>query len=576
MSAKRMVAVYCRVSSDDQRNRETIKTQIDLIKRYLKANVHLAVFKWYVDDGVSGTIPMSQRPQGKLLLADAAAGKFDAIIVVRADRLGRDEIDLLQLYATFAQLGLDLIGVSEPIGDRFMFSIKAVVSADERRKFLQRSAEGMARAAREGRYCGGIVPFGYRVEGVKEKAHLVPDERPFWGEVSAAEIVRRMYAWLVEGKSCYWIADHLNSLNVPTAYMRDGRLLKDSQGRRTKATQGKWRPGRICNLVKNPIYKGDLQYGRRSKRPRDVINAAVEGLVPAEIWSAGQRALVANRIMRRRSKYVNILRSVVRCGICGLNYCVARGRAGDVWLRCNGRTSYRGKLQGKCPGKMIRLDRLVSIVWPDLERFLRDPGDLIDELANEQAETSVAAIQEAERIAIESALANAPKEREAVIGLRRRGKITDEECDQQLDDIARTEEKQRRLLAELQPAEIIDAPDIDLLAEIVSRVDAGLDDSLKQEIVQHLVKEIVVQPRRTSSAASEQGSPSCTALSVYHRTTRARIHRRDQHKVRRIRDRSLRARDRDDPVLERLPHHLEHLLTELRQLVQKQDAPVTQ
>ncbi len=173
MTTKQVVAIYCRVSSDDQRNRETIKTQIDVIKRYLKLSPHLTAFKWYIDDGVSGTIPMSLRPQGKLLLADAATGKFTAVIVVRADRLGRDEIELLQQYALFASLQIDIIGVSEPIGDRFMFGIKAIVSADERRKFLARSAEGMARAAQEGRYCGGIVAFGYAVEGAKQSARLV-------------------------------------------------------------------------------------------------------------------------------------------------------------------------------------------------------------------------------------------------------------------------------------------------------------------------------------------------------------------------------------------------------------------
>jgi site-specific DNA recombinase len=490
--AKRIVAVYCRVSSDDQRNRETIKTQIAAIKRYLKANPHLAVFRWYIDDGVSGTIPLSMRPQGKELLLDAAAGRFTAILVLSADRLGREEIELLQYYATCAQLGLDLIGVTESLSDRVLFGIKAILSGDERRKFLARSAEGMRRAAEEGRYTGGIVSFGLRVEGTREHARLVPDERHFWGEVSAAEIVCQIYGWLLQAKSCYWIADHLNDLGVPTAYVKDGRLLKDSQGRRTKATQGKWRPGRICNLVKNPVYKGQLAYGRRSKRDRDVIIAPITPLVPADIWEAAQRALVANRIMRRRTQTMNILRSVVVCGIDGLHYSSAVGR--DVaWLRCNGQTAHRGKIQGRCPAKSIKLHDLAPVVWEDIERFLRHPGEIIEELAAERNDTSAAAASEAERLGIEAALASLPREREAVIGLRRRGKITDEECDVQLDDIARIEEQQRRRLAELVPVEAPqDQPDEDLLAEIRARLDEGLDDQIRQEIVQHLVRRIVV------------------------------------------------------------------------------------
>ena len=179
MSEKTVVAIYMRVSSDDQRNRETIKTQQDVTERYVAVHDELTIYRWYRDDGISGTIPMSQRPDGELLLRDAAAGRFQALIVVRADRLGRNEIDLLQLYALFERLGIALIGISEPIGDHVTFGIKAILSSDERKQFLKRSAEGMTRAAHEGRYCGGIVPFGFRVDEKKHLARLAPDEESF-------------------------------------------------------------------------------------------------------------------------------------------------------------------------------------------------------------------------------------------------------------------------------------------------------------------------------------------------------------------------------------------------------------
>jgi len=490
---KRIVAVYCRVSSDDQRNRETIRTQVEVIERYLATHA-LEVYRWYKDDGVSGTIPMGQRPAGKLLLDDAVARRFEAVVVVRADRLGRDAVDLLQVHGLFTQLGIDLIGAVEPIGDEVLFGIKAVLSADERKKFLARSAEGMTRAAREGRYTGGIVPFGFIVDGAKQSARLAPDERPFWGETSAAELVRQMYAWLLEGRSCYWIADHLNDLGVPTHYTRDGRLLKDSQGRRTKRTQGVWRPGRVRNLVVNPVYKGELTYGRRAKNRREVIVAQVPPLVPEDVWDLAQQTLQQNRIIRRRAESrVNVLRSVVICAICGLHYSATAGRDDIVWLRDNGQIAHRGKIQGRCPSKSIKLSDIAPVVLADIETFLRDPGEIIDELRNTRDETSGAATAEAERIAIEGRLATVPQQRKAILGRLRNGKISEAECDDELDDIARLEEKLRRRLAELMPApEPDDAVDADLLAEIRRRLDAGLDDLLWQEVVQHLVRSIVV------------------------------------------------------------------------------------
>ena len=67
----RWVAEYGRTSSEDQRERETIKTQTEMIDRYLDLNPNLKVYRRYLDDGVSGTIPMGARPSGRLLIQDA-------------------------------------------------------------------------------------------------------------------------------------------------------------------------------------------------------------------------------------------------------------------------------------------------------------------------------------------------------------------------------------------------------------------------------------------------------------------------------------------------------------------------
>ena len=81
--------------------------------------------------------------------------------MVRSDRLGRDAFELLRIWRVFESIGVALRATDENIDDPFYFDIHAVIAANERRKFLERSAEGMNRAAKEGRYTGGIVPLGY-------------------------------------------------------------------------------------------------------------------------------------------------------------------------------------------------------------------------------------------------------------------------------------------------------------------------------------------------------------------------------------------------------------------------------
>ena len=163
---------------------------------------------------------------------------------------------------------------------------------------MARSATGMNRAAQEGRYTGGIVPLGYLVEGRKQHARLVPSDKLIWGNWTEADLVRQIYHWLaIEGWSCPRIAEHLNILGVPTAYTKDDRLLR--RGQLKERTQGLWRAGRIRNLVKKPVYRGELQYGRRSARPdgREVIAAEIPPLVSRDIWEAAQLTLSGNRLM---------------------------------------------------------------------------------------------------------------------------------------------------------------------------------------------------------------------------------------------------------------------------------------
>ncbi len=77
----RRVVTYERVSSEDQRERQTIKTQTEELARRLQQEPGVELVDRYVDDGVSGTIPMSGRTAGRRLLEDAARGRFDEVCV---------------------------------------------------------------------------------------------------------------------------------------------------------------------------------------------------------------------------------------------------------------------------------------------------------------------------------------------------------------------------------------------------------------------------------------------------------------------------------------------------------------
>ena len=499
------VATYERVSSDDQRDRETIKTQTEIIDRYLAQHPNLKVYRRYQDDGVSGTTPMRERPDGHHLITDASQQRFAQLIVTRSSRLGRDEIDLLQLRAFFEELGITLVGISEPMGDQTMFGFSAILNGAARRNLLAQSREGMDRAAREGRYCGGIRAYGYMVEVRKPHSFLVPSTEVVWGAWTAVDVVVWIYERLgLDGWSCVGIAEDLNQKGVPTRYRIDGRGIR---GQRTK---GIWTAGRIRNMAIQPIYQGKLLYGRRSKAQREVIEAEVEPLVSAELWEAAQETLRRNRLMAKNTDRVYLLRSIVRCALCGKRYSGSWTKRDGVRYRCNGCTMFKQLQTEKCRARSFRGSDLEPVIWADIACWLGDPGDLVDELASEQNGEPAEAVCEAQRVALEAALAQKRAEKDRLLDAYQAGAVPLDDLKPRMDEADAQVGSLEKQLQELE-AKVPEPPlvDEDLLAEIRRRLDDGLDDKQRQEIVS-LLAEIVMH-----TEMDEEGHKALKAVVTY-------------------------------------------------------------
>ena len=501
----RRIVTYERVSSDDQRERDTIMTQYDELQRRLAAEPNVEIVERYLDNGVSGTKELRLRPDGARLLADAAARRFDEVWVYKLDRLGRDEIDPLVVRRDLGKLGISVVSIRENIETPLMYGLQVLMAAEERRAFLMRSRDGMARAAREGRYCGGIVPLGYVVEGKKQSARLAADEEPFWNDLSPAGLIRMMYHLSGdEGWSCYRLADHLNALKIPPAYVKDGRMVGNmNKGKRKEATAGIWRPSRVRDILTRTVYRGLAQHGKHPPKKDGVrpIPQIIEGscvaLVSEELWFATQQTLADHRLFNPKSKHrVYLLKARIKCGVCGLNY-GGTPWGGNGMYRCNGRTAYRGPFQGHCTGRGLRGELIEPVVKADITDWLRDPGEVLAELAEELDGPQLdEAVAEAERQTLESSLAGLVARRKTAIGLATSGVIEPADLRVQLDDLDHDQAALQKRLDELTLPEpvVITQPVLpfELLAQLRARLDEGLSDEQWLQLVGLLVKQITV------------------------------------------------------------------------------------
>ena len=196
--------------------------------------------------------------------------------------------------------------------------------------------------------------------------------------------------------------------------------------------------------------------------------------------------------MPRNSCHTYLLRSLIRCAVCGLSFCGTWARGPRY--RCNGSMAHRGPLQGKCIGASIKGEKLEAAVWSDVYRFLIDPDDLMDELLAESSDKGAQAVAQAERASLLANRSAAQDRRKRAIDLYTRGKLSDTEFDAIAAEVEQELQTLDERLADLEPDEapLDDAVSEDVLAEIRERLADDLSDSERREIVQLLVRRITV------------------------------------------------------------------------------------
>ena len=507
------LALYCRVSSEEQKKNQTIQTQTEFLERFCELH-SIPIAERYLDDGQSGTIPLELRPEGARLLQDAKARRFDAVLIYKLDRLGRDPRLILNAVNELEGLGLRIQSATEPFdtatpAGRFLLTILSGVAGLERDTLIERSTEGSNRLARAGAWLGGIVPYGYRVTGRKREARLEVSEDPLLGlDLSEADVIRLIYRLTVdEHRSCLEIAGHLNALGIPPSYAKDGRAVL--RGKRQEATAAIWRPGRIRNMLINPTYRGIHRYGQRSARAREIIEREVPAIVDDVTWQRAQEVLREHFLFNRRNaRRQYLLRGLIKCGLCGLTYIgcaypVYKSDRLKSYYTCNGKHGHRGiyGLQGKpCPSKAVNAELLEGQVWRDILGFLNEPGPILDKLLRErQGDTDRTSALVAETDALERSVTRKLSERDLILDLYRRGRIDGADLDRQLDKIASEErELKARLVAlraqvqQVENAERQIASVAELLAQLRERLSNEPTWEERRAVIEALVSSIRV------------------------------------------------------------------------------------
>lgn len=423
------VATLYRVSTKKQLNPSEhggdIPTQRKACQDFIDSKSGWALVKEYTEKGVSGfKKKSSERDELQQILLDAGNNKFDVLLVFMFDRLGRLEDDTPFFIQALVNAGVEVWSVQEGQQkfddhiDKLLNYIRSWQSNGESLKTSVRVNESHKQMVEEGIYRGGTVPFGYKTvpsgkfnKKGKELLKVVIDSE-------AADIVRLIYDLAdQEGYGQY---------RIP-------RLLNE-KGLRTN--RGKpWSSPSVSALLRNPMYKGYMAYGRGtgkevfSKEPNPeliIIDAAkwdrVQALRKGRNPENTNDPNVPKVLLSTKSTLLLI--GMSRCGHCG--HALGPTWNQKKWKRKDGSEGKNKSPKYRCSGKSAQKaitcagqtthsqKRLEGVVLDEVYRYLNhlkceDINKKLEKLKNENVSDELKVLK-----ALQKQLTKASKELSAL------------------------------------------------------------------------------------------------------------------------------------------------------------------
>jgi len=238
---------------------------------------------------------------------------------------------------------------------------RALAAERERMRMAKRRSLAAKGIRLDGRWNGGLCPFGYAPVGVPGKGkrqRLVKDD-------VYAPVLKRMVTDTLAGKSLEFIARWLNAEGVPTATdigrMRYGRPAKNTG----------WKAQSVRAVLNNRAMTGVTTYNGeivRGKNNLPIMRA--EPIVDDAQWQAVQIALARPAGRTEGERQSRMLLHVAICGMC-FSHMYGRRNRYQLYYYCPNRTSARGN-KAKCITPMIRTDALDSLMSETIMTTLGD------------------------------------------------------------------------------------------------------------------------------------------------------------------------------------------------------------
>lgn len=369
--------IYARYSPGPRQTDQSIEGQVRDCMAYAEEN-QINVLGVYADKHISGT-DFEKRSDFNRMLRDAEKGQFDAIIVWKIDRFGRDREEIALNKIKLKRHGIRLLYAKEVIPDgpegiileSLMEGLAEYYVADLRQKVKR----GQRESALKGFAVSGQAAYGFKIV---DKMYQV-NESESW-------VVLYVFENIDAGKTATQVMDELVKMGVKNR--KGGPITKNG----------------IYSMLRNRKYIGECFY--------DGISIPIPRIVPQELWDSVHSKIIkrphSSASYKATERY--LLSCKAFCGECGslLVGESGRGKGGTVYHYYKCAQRKRKKVSDKCSLKTMRKEDLEDfIVLHTVQDVLQD--DVIEYLANKVMEILAKDTVNQKLIQLKSALKDSEK-----------------------------------------------------------------------------------------------------------------------------------------------------------------------
>ncbi|MBT6273173.1 MAG: recombinase family protein [Chromatiales bacterium] len=217
MSKARVVALYARVSSEQQAKSNTIGSQLEALKEAISADGETLFDDMvYVDDGVSGATLV--RPALERLRDCASQGMLDRLYLLSPDRLSRKYAHQALLMEEFSTAGVEVQFLNHKASttpeEELLLQMQGMFSEYERAKIIERHRRGKLHRAKGGSVnVLSTAPYGYQY--IRKQLNGEPAQ--YLVNLAQAAVVKNIFQWIgVERLSIGAVCRRLGEAQVPT------------------------------------------------------------------------------------------------------------------------------------------------------------------------------------------------------------------------------------------------------------------------------------------------------------------------------------------------------------------------